>query len=70
LSLHLVDRHRAAQLGQGSERLFQPRQADRILEIEIVGRGHGHQLAGHGGLAALTRTEQRHRRRSGKGGLQ
>jgi hypothetical protein len=69
--LHLVDHHRAAQLGQGCEGLLQPRQADR-------GSSRSKQLAEATGTSWRARVvlphwrgpEQRHHRRSGKGGLQ
>ncbi len=65
--LHLVDHDRAAQLTEGGEGFVEPRQADRVLKVKVVGALHRHQLARQRGLAALTRPEQGHNGRTGEG---
>jgi hypothetical protein len=58
--LHLVDHHRPLEAGEGRHRLIEASQAGRVLEVEVVGRARGHELAGKGRLPALARADESH----------
>lgn len=45
---------------QGRHRLGKARQAHRVLEVEVVGRGGGDDLARQGGLARLAGADEGH----------
>ena len=57
-ALDLVNHHEALEGTQGRVGFAQPAKTRGVLEVEVVDRGHGHELSGECRLSALPRAEQ------------